>query len=57
MTIEQLEYALAVAEHQSFVKAAESLHLSQPALTMQLKKLEDEVGFTLFDRSRKRPGR
>lgn len=53
MTIEQLEYALAVAGHQSFVRAAESFHLSQPALTMQLKKLEDTLGFVLFDRSRK----
>lgn len=53
MTIEQIEYALTVAAHRSFVRAAEALKLSQPALTMQLKKLEEEVGFALFDRSRK----
>lgn len=53
MTLEQLEYALAVGDHRSFVKAAESFQLSQPALTMQLRKLEDELGITLFDRSHK----
>lgn len=53
MTIEQLSYALAVARYQSFVQAADQVAVSQPALTMQVKKLEDELGLLLFDRSRK----
>lgn len=53
MTIEQLSYALTVARHQSFVQAAAHVAVSQPALTMQVKKLEDELGLLLFDRSRK----
>jgi LysR family hydrogen peroxide-inducible transcriptional activator len=53
MTIEQLSYVLAVARYQSFVQAATQVAVSQPALTMQVKKLEDELGLLLFDRSRK----
>lgn len=39
-----------VAQHQSFSKAAEELLLSQPTISMQVKKLESELGITLFDR-------
>jgi len=53
MTIEQLTYVLAVARFQSFVRAADHVSVSQPALTMQVKKLEEELGILLFDRSRK----
>jgi LysR family hydrogen peroxide-inducible transcriptional activator len=52
MTIVQLEYALAVDKHRNFHKAAQSCHVTQPTLSMQLKKLEDELGFILFDRSK-----
>jgi LysR family transcriptional regulator, transcriptional activator of the cysJI operon len=40
-----------VAEHMSFRKAAESLHLSQPAVSQQIQALEEETGARLFDRS------
>ncbi|MEK6478126.1 LysR substrate-binding domain-containing protein [Catalinimonas sp. 4WD22] len=53
MTLEQLQYALAVYQRLSIMKAAEASHVSQPALSMQLKKLEDEIGFVLFDRTHK----
>ncbi|MGJ8660870.1 MAG: LysR substrate-binding domain-containing protein [Bacteroidota bacterium] len=53
MTLQQLEYLLALDDHRHFVKAAESCFVTQPTLTMQLKKLEDEIGLQLFDRQKK----
>lgn len=53
MTLIQLHYIVALDIHRSFVAAAESCHVSQPALTTQIKRLEAELGVTLFDRSRK----
>ena len=50
-TLTQLEYALAVAREGSFSKAAKSCFVTQPALSMQIQKLEDELGARLFDRS------
>ncbi|MBZ5734421.1 LysR family transcriptional regulator [Nocardioides sp. TRM66260-LWL] len=52
MRIEQLEYLLAVTEHGSLRRASERLHLSQPALSEALTKLERELGVTLLDRHR-----
>ncbi len=43
MTITQLKYVLAVAEHQNFTKAAEKTFVTQPTLSMQIQKLEDEL--------------
>ncbi len=40
-----------VAEHLNFRKAAEQLFLTQPAITLQIKALEDDLGIRLFDRS------
>lgn len=40
----------AVARHLSFRKAAEELYLSQPAVSLQIKALEEEIGLPLFDR-------
>ena len=44
----------AVARHLSFAKAAETLHVSAPAITMQIKELEAEVGMPLFERQGKK---
>ena len=54
MEIRVLEYFLAIAREQSFSKAAETLHLTQPTLSSQLKDLEEELGKQLFIRSSKR---
>jgi LysR family hydrogen peroxide-inducible transcriptional activator len=48
--LHQLRYVLAVAECGSFSKAAESLFLSQPSLSVQVRKLEEELGVALFER-------
>lgn len=48
----QLEYAVAVDTYRHFATAAEKCFVSQPTLSMQLKKMEEELGIILFDRSR-----
>ncbi|UNY98710.1 hydrogen peroxide-inducible genes activator [Zhouia spongiae] len=53
MTITQLQYVLAVAEHHNFTLAAEKSFVTQPTLSMQIQKLEDELGVQVFDRSKK----
>lgn len=53
MNLQQLEYILALDEHKSFSKAAEAKFISQPALSMMIQKLEDELDIKLFDRSKK----
>ena len=53
MTITQLEYVLAVAEHKNFTRAAESCHVTQPTLSMQIQKLEIELDTLIFDRTKK----
>lgn len=53
MTITQLLYVLAVAEHKNFTLAAEKSFVTQPTLSMQIQKLEDELGVLLFDRTTK----
>lgn len=53
MTIQQLEYIVALDTHRSFVRAAESCFVTQPTLTMQVKKLEEEWSMLLFDRTKK----
>jgi DNA-binding transcriptional LysR family regulator len=49
-TFRQLRFFNAVAKHLSFSKAAEAMHVSAPAVTMQIKDLEAEVGMPLFER-------
>ncbi len=51
--LRQLRQVLALAEHRNFVRAAESLHLTQPALTKTIKNLEAELGVALFNRTSK----
>ncbi len=52
MTLTQLEYILAVDQLKHFGKAAESCFVTQPTLSMQIQKLEDELQVTIFDRSK-----
>lgn len=52
MEIHQLRYFLAVVEAGSFTEAAEACHVSQPSLSIQIAKLEDEAGGALVERSR-----
>lgn len=52
ITITQLEYVLAVDRLRNFGKAAKACFVTQPTLSMQLKKLEDDLGFPIFDRSK-----
>ncbi len=53
-TFRQLRVFNEVARQLSFVRAAENLHLTPPAVTMQIKELESQVGMPLFDRSGKK---
>ena len=52
MTLTQLEYILAVNKFRHFGKAARSCFVTQPTLSMQVQKLEDELGIVIFDRSK-----
>lgn len=53
MTITQLQYVLAVAEHKNFTLAAEKCFVTQPTLSMQIQKIEEELKVQIFDRSKK----
>ncbi|NQZ76809.1 MAG: LysR family transcriptional regulator, partial [Ekhidna sp.] len=52
MNLQQLEYALTLEKAGSFTKAAQQLSMTQPALSLQIKNLEKEMGIALFDRSK-----
>ncbi len=53
MTITQLKYVLAVAEHKNFTLAAEKCFVTQPTLSMQIQKIEEELEIQIFDRTKK----
>ena len=53
MDIRQLEIFACVAKHNSFTRASRVLHIVQPAISIAIRKLEEEVGVTLFNRSGK----
>lgn len=53
MNLRDLQYFLAVVDTRNFNRAAEQCHVSQPTLSMQIKKLEELLGVTLFERSNK----
>ncbi|GBF50880.1 transcriptional regulator [Leptospira ryugenii] len=52
MTLTQLKYIVAVEQHKSFARAAEQCLVAQPTLSLQIQKLEQELGFELFDRKK-----
>lgn len=54
MNLRDLQYLVAVADLRSFNKAADKCHVSQPALSNQIRKLEETLGITLFERNNKR---
>ncbi|MBC7425727.1 MAG: hydrogen peroxide-inducible genes activator [Bacteroidia bacterium] len=52
MTITQLEYIISLDTYRNFVQAAEHCFVTQPTLSMQVQKLEEELGIKLFDRTK-----
>lgn len=52
MTLQQMEYIVALARYGKFSEAAEHCHVTQPTLSMQVKKLEEELGLQLFNRNK-----
>lgn len=54
MTLQELRYVVTLAETKHFARAAEACHVSQPTLSTQIKKLEEEIGVVLFERTNKR---
>ncbi len=53
LSITQLEYLVAVEKFRHFGKAANHCHVTQPTLSMQIQKVEDEIGYPIFDRMKK----
>ena len=54
MTLSELRFVVALARERNFRRAAENCFVSQPALSLAIKKLEEELGLSLFERSRSR---
>lgn len=52
MTLTQLNYIVAVDKYRHFATAAQKIYITQPTLSMQIQKLEDELGILIFDRSK-----
>ena len=54
MELFQLKYALTLAKHKNFSKAADELFITQPTLSQQIQRLENEIGFPIFERSNRK---
>ncbi|MDB5589484.1 LysR family transcriptional regulator, partial [Enterovirga sp.] len=54
LSLRDLEYVVALAEERHFGRAAERCNVSQPALSAQIRKLEDNLGLVLFERTSRR---
>ena len=54
MELRVLKYFIKIAEEENMTKAAQKLHVSQPALSKQMKELENEIGHLLFVRNKQR---
>ena len=52
MTLTELRYIVALAQTQHFGRAAEQCHISQPTLSVGVKKLEEDLGVLIFERSK-----
>ncbi len=52
MTLQQLSYAIALQRYKNYSRAAESMGISQPAMSIQIRKLEEQTSLKLFDRRR-----
>ncbi len=52
MDLKRLRHVLALAKEMNFIRAAEKVHLSQPAFSRSIQALESELGLLLFDRSK-----
>ena len=53
MELRYLKYFVTVAERQNFTRAAEELHVAQPAISQQIKSLEEELGVSLLHRTKR----
>ena len=53
MTTKQIDYCIELAHTLNFSRAADNMFVSQPTFSYQIRLLEDEIGFTLFERSGK----
>src|SRR5580704_1899567 len=54
LTLRDLQYVVSVADYEHFGKAAAACNVSQPALSSQIRKIEDHLGVQLFERSNRR---